>query len=372
MRDTLQTPRGDMNLADKRILIVKPSSLGDVVHTLPVVHAIKRSHPSCHIGWIVQRGFAPILEADPSVDEIIPIFIPSTSDPLAPRGAFFRAASATVRTVGQLRDRFRKHPYDIILDLHASFRSGLLGITNPNGFRIGFSDAKELNTLFQRHRLTPAPGKPHAVDKNLAFAAYLGCTPVPEDFRVVTSAQSRERVAAFLRDSGIRAGDRVVYANPAARWSTKMWTHHAWAELADLLIQRTGAAVVFSGSPQDVPHILRITDLSRETPVVAAGRLSLPEAVALIEASDVYVGVDSGPMHIAAFAGTPVIALFGPTDPAKVGPYGTGHRVIRRENLDCLGCRKRSCEERRCLEGISAQEVFHATMDVLGRHSAGL
>lgn len=355
-----------MNPADKRILIIKPSSLGDVVHTLPVVHAIKRCHPSCHIGWIVQKGFSAILEADPAVDEIIPIFIPSTSDPLAPRDAFLRAASATVRTVTELRRRFRSDPYHIVLDLHASFRSGLLGSTNPKGLRIGFSDAKELNTLFQHHRLTADPGKPHAVDKNLVFAEFLGCTPQPRDFRLVTGASARDRVADFLRGAGIGESDRVVYANPAARWHTKMWTVQAWAELADLLIRRAGATVVFSGSPEDVPHIRSITQLTRETPLVAAGRLNLSEAIALMEAANVYVGVDSGPMHIAAFTDTPVVALFGPTDPAKVGPYGAGHRVIRREGLDCLACRKRSCEDRQCLERISPEEVFNETRDLLG------
>ena len=94
-----------------------------------------------------------------------------------------------------------------------------------------------------------------------------------------------------------------MYANPAARWETKYWTEEAWAELADLLIERTGAAVVFSGSPDDASHIRTIAERMKQRPIIAAGRLNLAEAVALIEAADVYVGVDSGPMHIAAFAG---------------------------------------------------------------------
>jgi heptosyltransferase-1 len=355
-----------MNLAGKRILIVKPSSLGDVVHTLPVVHAIKRTHPSCHIAWIVQRGFAPILENDPAIDEIIPIFIPSTSDPMARRGAFIRATMATVGTVNRLRKLFSRDPYDIVLDLHASFRSGLLGMTNPNGLRIGFADAKELNTLFQHHRLKTDPDTPHAVDKNLLFLQFLDCIPQPQDFRVASCSEALRRARKFLTEAGIQDRDRVVYANPAARWATKMWTIDAWAQLADMLITEAGAAVVFSGSPDDVPHINAITKQMMERPVVAAGQLSLSEAVALVETSDVYVGVDSGPMHIAAFVGTPVVALFGPTDPEKVGPYGTGHRVIRREDLDCLACRKRSCENRHCLESIPPETVYRATVNLLG------
>lgn len=347
-----------MNLDRSRILVVKPSSLGDVVHTMPVVHAVKRHHPSCHIGWVVQRSFASILEADPAVDEIVPIFVPSTSDPLAARGALIRASIATITALRQLRKRFRGNPFDLVLDLHASFRSGLLGRVNPNGIRIGFGDAKELNTFFQHHTITPDPAKPHAVDKNLLFAHYLECPPIPDDFKVPASSAARERVCSFLRAEGIDSAERLVYANPAARWTTKQWTVQAWADLGDLLAVLAGAAVLFGGGPDDLPHILAITGRMKSRPVVSAGKLGLADAVALLEMSCLYVGVDSGPMHIAAFTETPVVALFGPTDPAKVGPYGKGHTVIRATGLDCLACRKRSCSNRRCMEQIAPQRVY--------------
>jgi len=355
-----------VNLDGKRILVVKPSSLGDVVHTLPLVHAIKRCYPACRIGWIVQRGFSAIVENDPTVDETIPIFIPSTSDPDAKRGAFLRATSATLSTLRDLRSKFRRAPYHLVLDLHASFRSGLIGMTNPGGIRIGFADAKELNSLFQHRTLQPHPNKPHAVDKNLIFADFLHCAPEPQDFRVVTSPEARKTARSFLAEAGVSGISRTVYANPVARWATKLWTTRAWAELADLLIREARACVVFSGATGDVPYIGSITAMMKERALVAAGKLSLAEAVALLEAASVYVGVDSGPMHVAAFTGTPAVALFGPTDPAKVGPYGPGHRVLRVESLECLGCRKRACPDRRCMEGISPERVFRETVDLMG------
>jgi heptosyltransferase-1 len=156
-----------------------------------------------------------------------------------------------------------------------------------------------------------------------------------------------------------------VYANPAARWRTKLWTVDAWARLADLLIARSNATVIFGGSAQDLPHLELITGRMNASPVVAAGKLTLAGAVALIEAAHVYVGVDSGPMHIAAFVGTPVVALFGPTDPALVGPYGPGHRVIQHDDIDCLACRKRSCDNRRCLEEITPDRVLRETIELL-------
>jgi ADP-heptose:LPS heptosyltransferase len=354
-----------MDLSRKRILIVKPSSLGDIVHTVPLVHAIKRCFPSSYVGWVVQRAFQGILEHDPAIDEIIPIFIPSTSDPQAGRSAYFNAFTATLRTMKDLRKRLKGRAYDYVFDLHASFRSGLLGMMNPGGTRIGFRDAKELNPLFQHERLVTDPGRPHAVDKNLAFAELFQCRPTTEDFRIITGAAEREAVRRFFVEADVADTDRVVYANPAARWETKLWTVDNWARLADLLMLRSNAKVIFGGGPGDVPAIRLITEKMTASPVVSAGKLSLAEAVALIEAADVYVGVDSGPMHIAAFAGTPVVALFGPTDPDLVGPYGAGHRVIQHDSIDCLFCRKRSCENPRCLEEIPPDRVLEETVKLL-------
>ena len=354
------------DLSGKRILIVKPSSLGDVVHTLPLVHAIKRCFPSCYIGWIIQGPFMAILESDPAVDEIIPISIPSTSEPGAGAWTVVRAATATAATLRRLRTRFKNRPYDIVLDLHASFRSGLLGLANPNGVRIGFADAKELNTFFQHRKIDPGPGAVHAVDKNMAFAQHLQCAPDAADFRIITSRAAAQRARAFLVESGGSPGDRLVYANTATRWESKHWNVKAWAELADLLTERAGASVIFAGGPGDLSYINEITALMKQTAHVAAGRLNLADAAALMELCSVYVGVDSGPMHIAAFAGIPVVALFGPTDPAKVGPYGTGHKVIQRTSLDCLACRKRRCDDRKCLQGITASEVFDEIVRLLG------
>jgi lipopolysaccharide heptosyltransferase II len=355
-----------MDISGKRILIVKQSSLGDVVHALPLAHALKRCHPDCYIGWIVQKGFAPLLEPDRCVDEIISISIPSTSDPQTGKGVYGKAARATFRTLKDLRKRFRSAPYDLVLDLHASLRSGMLGLTNPGGVRIGFADAKEFNTFFQHHRLVTRPNEPHAVDKNLVFARFLNCIPEPEDFRIEINPAARYAVGKFLEQSGVRTAQQIIYANPSARWATKFWTAPAWAEFADLVAEQTSAAIIFAGSPEDRPYIEQILSLTKGTPVVAAGSLSLSEAVALLSLSDVYVGVDSGPMHIAAFTGTPVVALFGPTEPEKVGPYGSGHLVVRREDLTCLGCRKRSCDSRVCLESLSAALVFDALLGLLG------
>lgn len=360
-----------INCSGKRILIIKPSSLGDIVHTLPVAHAVKRCFPDCSVGWIVQKPFAPLLQADDSIDTVHPIRIPSTSDPLADRRAWLKAVKATVSTLQNLRREFQHKPYDLILDLHASFRSGLLGRTNPGGRKVGFSRAKELNTFFQEHLINIPETTAHAQDKNLLFCAYLGIKVADEDFHLCTGEEDRRAVHQFLHSQMADDISPLVYANPAARWQSKFWPIEHWAALTDHL-QKQGIAVVFGGSPQDTEYIASITRLMKTDPIIAAGRLTLPQSAALIQHASLYIGLDSGPMHIAALARTPVIALFGPTHPSRVGPYNPGgsehrikHRIIRAEGLDCLECRKRSCSHCSCMRQISPAMVCDAATALL-------
>lgn len=354
-----------MELNGKRILIIKQSSLGDIIHTLPLVHAIRRQYPSANIGWIAEQGLADLLERDDAVDTVHSIHIPSTSDPDARKGAYWRAFTATLSTLHRLRRQFRLHPYDIILDLHASFRSGLLGLVNPGGLRIGFRDAKEGNTWFQDRLVENVTGHQHAVDKNLLFCKELGCQVTPDDFFLCTSPEDRDQADLFLKEEGVSSRDHFVYVNATARWESKFWIVSRWSELCDKLLA-AGVRPVLGGSRADLAYLTDIVRNMSGRAVVAAGRLSLTESVALMKRAAVYVGLDTGPMHIAAMVGTPVVALFGPTHPERVGPYGVQHAIIRAEHLDCLCCRKRSCDHQRCMEEITTAEVFSRVMDFIG------
>lgn len=347
----------------RRILIVKPSSLGDIVHTLPVAHALKRNFPHCYIGWIVQHNFAPLLAADKSIDRVYPIQIPSTSEPQAGHWAWLSAFHATLATLKNLRSQFLKEPYDLILDLHASFRSGLLGRCNPGGLRLGFADAKELNTLFQDQLVAVPPAVQHAQAKNLLFCQHLGIKPADEDFHLCSSEEDCLAAQAVLHEHKA-AGKQIIYANPTARWQTKFWPVERWAALADCF-HEYGMVFIFGGSKQDIEYITDIAKLMRSQPVISTGRLNLPQSAALISQSALYVGLDSGPMHIAALAGVPVVALFGPTHPERVGPWKVPHRIVRAEGLACLECRKRACGHLSCMRGISVSMVYEAALSLL-------
>lgn len=350
-----------MDINNKRILIIKQSSLGDIIHTLPVAHALKRCSPSCTIGWIVQEGYTSLLAGDPAVDVIHPIRIPSTSDPNAHWSDYGKALTATARQLRQLRAFFQKAPYDLILDLHASFRSGLFALMNPGGQRIGCADAKEFNSLFQHHLLHRSTTSVHAVDGNLLFSDFLGCRAQTEDFYLCTSRADEEQADRFLHEAGIDARTPFVYMNPLARWASKCWLASRWSTLCDQLME-AGIPPILAGGPSDQPYLNAIAGRMNRPAVIAAGHLNLTGSVALMKRASVYVGVDTGPMHMAAMVGIPVVALFGPTHPEKVGPYRVQSTVVRDEGLDCLCCRKRTCDHMRCMENISVATVLEAIL----------
>ncbi len=354
-----------MDLHNSRILIHKPSSLGDIIHALPLVHCIKRTWPGCHIGWIVQEAFAKILENDPAVDTVHIINIPSTSDPHSGKLALIRAAKETKKTLAHLRKVFHADPYDLVLDLHASFRSGLLGRANPGGRRLGFAGARELNSLFQDELVRVGPETVHALEKNLLFCDQLGCTVSQEDFFINGGDAAERRVNALLGGYGISPDDTLVYIQATARWKTKFWLPERWRELAAQLIDREKVKVIFGGSKGDRDYITTIEAKMPRSPIVTAGRCNLAETASLLGRCAVYVGLDSGPMHMAAMAGVPVVVLFGPTHPERVGPYGVDHVIIKSGNLDCLGCRKRSCKEMTCMKNITTDIVYDAVIRFL-------
>jgi lipopolysaccharide heptosyltransferase I len=363
-----------MQLNKKRILVLKPSSLGDIVHTLPLAHALKRCFPDSSIGWIVQQSFAPLLQADDAIDTVHPIHIPSTSDPLAGRTAWLQALRATLSTLQSLRKIFAHDPYDLILDLHASFRSGLLGRTNPGGLRLGFEDARELNTFFQQQLIAVPATVQHALAKNLLFADHLGFTVSKDDFYMRCGNNDRQTVQLFLDEHSLARETVLIYANPAARWQTKFWPADHWAELADRFADQ-GMVMLFGGSSDDADFIETICSRMKTEPVTAAGRLTLPESLALIQRSSLYVGLDSGPMHMAALSAVPVVALFGPTHPERVGPHGVAHRIVRciepdtGQLLACLECRKRSCSHLSCMKGIAPATVLEQALSLLHSRS---
>ena len=182
--------------------------------------------------------------------------------------------------------------------------------------------------------------------------------------------QSSEGIEAVRRGDGTESGGgreaerRFVAINPVAFWKTKLWEDSKFAELGDRIRQELGIGVILTGG--EAGPLERIKVRMKTAAFNLGGQTTLRELAALYRDASLVITTDSGPMHLAAAMGTPVVALFGPTDPARTGPYGGGHRIVRRA-LSCSPCFRKQCEAPRCMTEISVEEVFAAVKEILGK-----
>lgn len=309
-----------------KILIVKPSSLGDVVHALPTVNLIRRQFPEARLSWLINDNLASLLRCCPVIDEPI---------------EFHRRDPASW---APLCARLRGERFDVVVDLQGLFRSGFLTWITGARRRVGLSDAREGSRLFY-NEVVPVP-RAHAVDRYRLAARQLGCPDGPVEFPLGVAAAPRENWIAI---------------NPSARWATKLWGDDRFAEL---IRQLPRDRVVVTGAAADAPRLKKIAQGCRNL----AGQTDLVDLAEVYRRCAVVVTNDSGPMHLAAAVGTPVVAIFGPTDPALTGPYGAGH-VVLRSGLPCSPCLSPRCRHRpllECMSLVTVAQVLAATRGLLG------
>lgn len=341
----------------RRILLVKPSALGDVVHTLPVVATLKRRYPEIPLDWLVEEEAAPLVAGHPAIARVV------VSGRRRWLRQFRRPAEAPValREIRSLVTELRRRRYDAVLDLQGLLKSALYVLAAGAPVRVGLSDAREGARWVLTHRVPVPPQPVHAVERYLALAAAVDARAVVRDFTIPLGSEDVKAAQQLVAD----LPRPCVALHPAARWETKLWEVERWRALAASLIGE-GAGVVVTGSAADAPVAASICEGLHPAPRSLAGRLSLKGLAALLRTLDLMITVDSGPMHIAAAAGTPVVALFGPTDPARTGPLGSG-RVLR-QPLPCSPCLRRDCriaETRKCMRDLDVVTVLAAVRDVL-------
>ncbi|HUI07859.1 MAG TPA: glycosyltransferase family 9 protein [Verrucomicrobiae bacterium] len=305
----------------RSILIIKPSSVGDVVQALPTVNLIRRKYPDAHIAWLINDALASLLKNCPIIDERIEFR----------RREYFKFPV--------LLARLRRERFDVVVDLQGLLRSGLMTWATRAPRRIGLSDAREGARLFYTE--TVAVNREHAVDRYLRAARHLGCDAGPIEFPLGLPP---------------RAGaDGLIAVNPSARWKTKLWGDDKFTELVRRLPSKR---VVLTGSVADRPRCELIARGCRNL----AGGTTLLDLAELYARCAVVVTNDSGPMHIAAAVGTPVVAIFGPTDAALTGPYGKQH-VVLRAGIPCSPCLKGHCTHTprmECMTLVTVEQVLAA------------
>lgn len=330
----------------RKMLIIKPSSLGDVIHSLPFLNVMKLSFPRAEIHWLIAKGLEGIVEGHPMINKHITIN-KDTWKKISESGK-------TVREGKRLFKELRGEHYDLVIDLQGLFRSGMLTMATRAPLRIGFAEAREGSRLFYNKKV-PGGRNVHAVDRYLRIAEALGCEKARPCFPfplVRDTSDRKEQLTGGVADYAVMV--------PGARWKTKIWPAEYFGGLAAKLPLKTFVV----GGVDDISVAEAVVRSSEGRAVSIAGKTSLQELIEVIRRARFVCSNDSGPMHIAAARGIPVIAVFGPTSPVRTGPYGTGHIIIT-SDVTCSPCFKKKCRDLRCMEGLTVQEVYQKSKEII-------
>ncbi len=355
-------PRGADSM---QILIIRLSSIGDVIHTLPAVGQIRRSCPHSVITWVAEQPGADLLMSCEWVDNVI-VFPRRRS---GVRGAIRNPVAAAAGVTAFLRT-LRSQRYDLVIDFQGLAKSGVITLAARGDRKVGFSHARE-GSRFAYHEAAPAPDFfDHGIERHMSMTGYLGMRDAAVRFPRFFTSSDRQAVSRLLSAEGIGAERPYVCVHPAARWPTKLWPIESAAALCAAITRTYGISVLLVGDQSQRSRSDDICSRAGSSVINVAGRTSLCELACLINGAALMVSMDSGPLHLACAVDTPTVGLFGPTDPRRTGPFGERSSVVHKA-LSCRPCLKKNRCPRghyRCMRDITVEEVFQLCSNYLNSY----
>jgi heptosyltransferase I len=367
----------------QRILLIKLSALGDIVHTLPIVDKLRRRYPKARIDWLVASDLADMIRGHPAIDNVIEFARGDWSTPWR-----VEPYLGTARVIATLRAA----EYDLVLDLQGQMRSAVFAFTSGASVRIGF-DKPQAGAWKTLSRPVPDDARKHAwqgaregswlaytdhialptldmhpVDRYLGVAPMLGLDDGPPDFSFSMPPEATARIDALLDYYDVGKAKPLAVVAPGTNWDTKEWRKEGFAEVARHLMQK-GLAVSLIGSQAERALC---EDAAKLAPgaINLAGETTLPELAALIRRAALCVSNDSGPMHLAVALGRPVVSIFGPTDTIWAGPYRRDGAVLR-AGVPCSPCYLRRLSEcpndHACMREVAAKTVIERVEAIIAK-----
>ena len=339
----------------ERYLIVKPSSLGDVIHAFPAVSLLAKLRPEAEIDWVVAPAFAEIVKLHPAVNRVI--LFPRKD--LGKISSFFPALRKFTKEI-------RQQNYTAVLDLQGLIRSGLISSLAKTKMIAGPKIPKEkIVSIFYKKKIDSGSPEIHAVRRNYRLIAnFLNADPEGKAETAFLKNQTvADEVAALMKD--LPPGPVIAIA-PGARWPSKCWPDSFFIKTAQLLEKSVPqCSFLLLGTKTESASAEEICRNLSAPCLNLTGKTSVPGLLEAIRASSVLLCNDSGPMHIAAALNVPVVAMFAPTDPIRTGPYSENAVVLTPENLPCLKCFRYDCPDPRCHSAISPEQAETAVRKFL-------
>lgn len=367
---SLKQPGQSLNFIEthqiRRVLLIKLTSLGDVVHALPVASSLKESFPFLKLHWVVEDRCASLLENHPLLDSVV----------IYPRREL--QVSISNRRWGQvlkllldLRRSLRGLHIDLSIDLQGLAKSGLMSLMAWAPHRIGCFGLKELSYLISKS--LPEGEDLHAVDRNLKVAAFLGAEIKPPKFVIGIKEDEKTWAKEFLKSHGVPEGVGLIGLQVGASFPQKCWPIPKMVALSEQIAKIPHIQIVLLGDRKDRERLTPYFSQLSPKVINTVGQLSLRQLMALINQCRLLIGADTGPLHLAVGLGLPVVALCGADDPKWTGPYGDAHR-IHYKKMPCSPCNKKPiCQGRYdCMEAIEVGEVLDSVRAMLGSSEWGV
>ncbi|MDR2443882.1 MAG: glycosyltransferase family 9 protein [Deltaproteobacteria bacterium] len=334
----------------QNILIIKMSALGDIIHALPSLAALRELFPQAVVNWLVEPQFADILPGKPYIDEKI-IFDKNNLKRLS----FFKIPGR----LWELRRILHSKKYDLVLDLQGLLKSTMIAVLSGCRNRLGYCEMREGSFLFTKPVNGPN-AKGHIIQRYLDVIRYLG--PISDEvvFPLPDYQAQKDKMRKLLLDYGVHS--RPVLLFPGAGWASKLWPIENYAKLAKELSEN-GYQVALGGGKGDAPLTRAVMEKARPLKIPdLTGQTDLTGLLGLVSLASVCVGSDTGPLHLAAAAGIPTVSLFGPSSGQRAGTYGPLGSYVS-SDADCSPCFKRVCpREFFCMERISPQMVLDSSL----------
>jgi len=365
-----------------RILLIKPSALGDVVHTLPVLVKLRARYPRARIDWLITPENAEVVRYHPALSNVV-LF---ARRDFSKRGRRWRAFVSFFDLLKQIRSA----KYELIIDMHGQVRSAFFALISGAWVRIGFDrpvkrgltvsaehdlknipshgwrGAREGSWIAYTHRIPIPTLDVHAIDRYLWVAPLLGLDDNPPDLTIHLSPQATNKVNRLLAEHGVPASKPLVVLVPGTIWETKHWTIEGFAGVARQFLQ-DGFAVALAGTTRDQQRCRQIAAAAPGT-CDLSGKTTPADLAALIRRAEVAVTNDSGSMHVAASLGKPMVSVFGPTNPVHIGPYERPESVVR-VDLPCSPCNYRRLSQcpfdHACMKQVTSAMVVERVRKIL-------
>ena len=338
----------------KNILITKPSSLGDIVLALPALRALRLSFPEAKISWLIRPEFAELIENHPYLDEII------TFDRKLLGKAWFHpgAFGALISLISKLR----WSKFDVIFDFQGLFRTSILAWLSGCKLRFGMANAREFATVFYTHKVPQNIECIHMVDYYLKIIQAAGAFDFGVEFVFPENPAAEDSVRRLLASHGIK--DNYAVLIPGSAHQDKCWPTERFAQVADKISSQYNLSIVATGSASEAATVEKVREKADVSIVNFAGQTSLGELIALLKSAKLVVSNDTGPGHIAAALGVPLVLMFGRANPIRLEPYGRKQCVAAIEPYG-RGVSINNFEPKYDIKNITVEQVYQQVTEQL-------